>query len=128
MKNAKLPRQLSVIEYNRLAWNRSKDPLVEFVNRQQVPLFEEKLTVGPPEKLRKAIFQVYDNSLFKLCATYPTTVVLPAQASQAVIAGCASFRSKNRLPALSYFDQLRGNSIWRSSQPCNGFFGKNLDD
>lgn len=78
MQHQKLPRQLSVLELNRLAWNRSKDPIVEFVNRQKVPLFEEKMTIGAPDKLRKAIFQVYDNSLFKLCATYPITVLLPA--------------------------------------------------
>lgn len=34
IRNQKLPKQLSVIEQNRLAWNRSKDPIVEFVNRQ----------------------------------------------------------------------------------------------
>jgi len=49
-------KQLSVVEINRLAWARSKDPLVEFVNRQKVPLFEDKITVGAPEKSRKALF------------------------------------------------------------------------
>lgn len=78
-------KQPSVVEINRLAWARAKDPLVEFINRQKVPLFEEKLTIGQPEKARKAVFQVYDNSLFKLCPTYPITLLLPAQASQAVI-------------------------------------------
>jgi hypothetical protein len=63
---------------NKLAWRRAADPLVEFVTRQNVPLFEEKLTIGPPEKVRKAIFQSYDNSWFKLCATYPMTLLLPA--------------------------------------------------
>lgn len=41
---------------NRIAYNRCKDPLVEFVVRQKVPIFEEKMTIGQPEKLRKAIF------------------------------------------------------------------------
>lgn len=49
-------KQLSIVEINRLAWARSKDPLVEFVNRQNVPLFEDKITVGAPEKSRKALF------------------------------------------------------------------------
>lgn len=32
------------------------------------------------------------------------------------------------MPALTYYDAVGGTSIWRCSQPCNGFFSKNLDD
>lgn len=92
---------LSLNGLNKLAWRRTQDPLVEFVNRQKVPLYEAKDAIGP---VRKAAFQVYDNSLFKLCPTYPMTLLFPAQATPAMIAGCAAFRSKQRLPVLTYFD------------------------
>jgi len=41
---------------NKMAWNRCKDPLIGFVNRQKLPLYEDKMTVGKPDASRKAIF------------------------------------------------------------------------
>lgn len=35
----------------------------------------------------------------------------------------ARFRSSNRLPTLSFFDNITGASIWRCSQPCTFLFG-----
>ena len=56
MRGTTKKRELSAIELNKVAWSRTKDPLVEFVNRQNCPLFEEKLTIGAPERVRKACF------------------------------------------------------------------------
>ena len=33
---------------------------------------------------------------------------------------CSKFRTKNRLPALTYFHKRTGVSMWRSSQCMNG--------
>jgi len=40
--------------------------------------------------------------------------------SDGQISGCAKFRTKGRLPALSYYYKPTGCSIWRSSQCMNG--------
>ena len=42
---------------------------------------------------------------------------------------CAQFRTKQRFPAMTYFDRVTGCSIWRSSQTCYGLMGnRNPDD
>ena len=72
---------------------------------------------------REALFQVYDNSTYSLCQTYPATLIFPASADLASIEESAKFRSSNRLPVLTYFDRATGASIWRCSQPCTFLFG-----
>lgn len=41
---------------------------------------------------------------------------------------CAKFRGSNRLPALAYFDQFYGTSIWRCAQNKPGIFGRSSKD
>jgi myotubularin-related protein 6/7/8 len=65
-------------------------------------------------------FQLFDNRDFRLCATYPTYLVLPKSMSQKHIEACSKFRTKNRLPVMSYYHRDSGCSIWRSSQCMNG--------
>ncbi|GAA6081298.1 myotubularin-related protein 8 isoform X1, partial [Tachysurus ichikawai] len=43
------------------------------------------------------------NSNFELCSTYPSALGIPKCASVATVTGSAKFRSRNRLPALSYY-------------------------
>ena len=42
------------------------------------------------------------NESYEVCDTYPPLLAVPAAASTAVLIGCARFRSKGRLPVLSY--------------------------
>ena len=53
---------------------------------------------------------------------------MPKKVSHNKIIGASQFRSKNRLPALSYYDARTGCSIWRCSQTNTGLFGKNNTD
>lgn len=68
------------------------------------------------------------NSTYQLSPTYPAVLVGPATLdetkpeSQHVIRQCASFRSEQRLPALSWCG-VGGSSIWRASQPKVGLQG-----
>ena len=59
---------------------------------------------------------------YQLCETYPRHLLVPATASEQVLRASAAFRSKSRLPVLSYFFQANGASICRCSQPLSGPF------
>lgn len=68
------------------------------------------------------------NSTYQMSQTYPSVLVGPATLdetkpeSQQVIRSCASFRSEQRLPSLTWCS-VGGASIWRSSQPKVGLQG-----
>jgi len=57
-------------------------------------------------------------------STYPQRVVVPYVMSDEDIEECSKYRTKERFPILSYYNKLNGASIWRSSQPKGGLFGK----
>ena len=45
------------------------------------------------------------------------------------VEACSKFRTKNRLPAMTYYHKQSGTSIWRSSQNKTGTFtSRSLDD
>ncbi|KCV70197.1 hypothetical protein H696_03655 [Fonticula alba] len=60
------------------------------------------------------------NDEYSLCDTYPKVIAVPAEASDAILEGAAKFRSRCRLPILSYLYLPNGASISRSSQPLAG--------
>ncbi|XP_050955376.1 myotubularin-related protein 7b isoform X1 [Labeo rohita] len=68
------------------------------------------------------------NHEYRLCDTYPSELFVPKSASPAVIVGSAKFRSRGRLPVLSYFHRDTSASICRSSQPLSGFSARSSDD
>lgn len=65
-------------------------------------------------------YKVIDNTEFKISFTYPPYFVVPAGLTEAEMESCMSFRSKKRLPALTYFHKENGTSIWRCAQPLSG--------
>jgi hypothetical protein len=44
------------------------------------------------------------------------------------LTACSKFRTKNRMPALTYYYKKNGCSIWRCSQPKNGFLEQSIED
>jgi hypothetical protein len=60
------------------------------------------------------------NREYEICGTYPRTLVVPARISDTVLKHTAKFRSKSRIPALSYLHAPNGTSLTRSSQPLVG--------
>jgi len=60
------------------------------------------------------------NEKYDLCSTYPRLLAVPALASDKLLARVAKFRSRGRLPALSYLHPVSGASVTRCSQPCVG--------
>ncbi|RKP07726.1 protein-tyrosine phosphatase-like protein, partial [Thamnocephalis sphaerospora] len=60
------------------------------------------------------------NENYELCATYPHCLVVPSKISDAVLSYAAKFRSKGRIPTLSYLHKPTMTTITRSSQPMIG--------
>jgi len=72
-------------------------------------------------------FRLLDNSNFKFCETYPKQLIVPYDMSDEELKKSANFRTKNRLPTLTY-RYHDGCCIWRSSQTKSGFSGSNKYD
>ncbi|CAG9864729.1 unnamed protein product [Phyllotreta striolata] len=64
---------------------------------------------------------------YQLCDTYPRVLFVPSSASDRVLLGSSRFRSKGRLPVLSYLHKNKA-SICRCSQPLSGFSARCLED
>jgi len=60
--------------------------------------------------------------------TYPRQLFVPASASNQVLVGSAAFRSKGRLPVLTYLHNDKMAAICRCSQPLSGFQKRSLED
>jgi hypothetical protein len=60
------------------------------------------------------------NKEFKLCNSYPTTLCVPSTITDAELAAVGAFRSRRRIPALSWCHPNGQASIWRCSQPRVG--------
>ncbi|CAB0035156.1 unnamed protein product [Trichogramma brassicae] len=62
----------------------------------------------------------YLNVNYELCETYPKYLYVPSSCSNTILSGSAKFRSKGRLPVLTYLYNNKA-SICRCSQPLSGF-------
>lgn len=61
------------------------------------------------------------NKEYQICDTYPSILYLPASVSSSVLIGSSKFRSRGRLPALSFLYKKTKAAICRCSQPLSGF-------
>lgn len=70
------------------------------------------------------------NREYALCDTYPAVIAVPSSASDEEVIKVASFRSRSRVPVLSWLHPTNSASITRCSQPNNGVGGikRNKDD
>lgn len=71
------------------------------------------------------------NKSYQFCDTYPAVLCVPAQITDSQLELIAEFRSKHRIPVLSWIDRSSSRSspqkcpvIVRSSQPLCGMAGK----
>ena len=75
-------------------------------------------------------FYIIDNSNFSYCQSYPKKIIVPNINTKNInedLRICADFRTKKRMPALTYRHN-NGVCIYRCSQSKNGFMGKNEKD
>ena len=63
------------------------------------------------------------NENYLLCSTYPTFLITVAAINDNDVREAAQFRTKQRLPILSYYYYNSRGTIWRSSQPKTGISG-----
>jgi len=68
------------------------------------------------------------NSEYRLCPTYPRQLIVPVSATPEVVLGSAKFRSKGRLPVLTYLHSSTGAALLRCSQPLSGIKGRSPED
>lgn len=69
------------------------------------------------------------NSDFGLCETYPRCLSFPHDAVfHNLLYDSSAFRSKGRLPTLTYFCELYGTALCRSSQPLRFISKRSLQD
>lgn len=67
------------------------------------------------------------NKDYELCDTYPKYLYVPASATTTILLGSSKFRSKGRLPVLSYLHKNKA-VICRCSQPLSGFSARCVED
>lgn len=89
------------------------EPIAEY-RRQKLPNESWKIT-----KL---------NECYELCDTYPSVLVVPSTASDDDLRYVASFRSRGRIPVLSWLHPETQASITRCSQPMIGVASKRSRD
>ena len=63
------------------------------------------------------------NEDFKLCPSYTRHLVFPKGLSLATLRDCAKFRSKSRLPALTWLNPVNNAPLCRCAQPLTGMTG-----
>uniref|UniRef100_A0AC34FWT3 Phosphatidylinositol-3-phosphatase n=1 Tax=Panagrolaimus sp. ES5 TaxID=591445 RepID=A0AC34FWT3_9BILA len=61
------------------------------------------------------------NENYAHCDTYPEYLWMPAKASTEMLIGSCKFRSRARLPTLTYYSKHNGAILCRCSQPLTGF-------
>ncbi|KAK7096994.1 hypothetical protein V1264_004036 [Littorina saxatilis] len=85
----------------------------------------EYLRMGAPSELWSLTSL---NKKYELCDTYPSLLYVPATASTPIILGSSKFRSRGRLPALSYLHRENNAAVTRCSQPLAGFSARCVED
>jgi myotubularin-related protein 6/7/8 len=87
---------------------RKVDYIAELI-RQEAPLVDQ--------------LALYENDQGQLCRTYGRVLCCPRLPEEEVFK-CSRFRSKERLPVLTYHWRARGRAIFRSSQNMVGLTNK----
>ncbi|KAL5012393.1 hypothetical protein ScPMuIL_010944 [Solemya velum] len=68
------------------------------------------------------------NREYEICDTYPRHLYVPVTATTPVLVGSSKFRSRGRLPVLSYLHRENNAAICRCSQPLAGFSARCVED
>ncbi|CAH6780033.1 Mtm1 [Phodopus roborovskii] len=101
----------------------SRRDMFEILTRYAFPLAH---SLGLPNHHWRITFI---NKCYELCDTYPALLVVPYRTSDDDLRRVATFRSRNRIPVLSWIHPENKMVIMRCSQPLVGMSGKrNKDD
>uniref|UniRef100_A0A8C7ZLG9 Myotubularin 1 n=1 Tax=Oryzias sinensis TaxID=183150 RepID=A0A8C7ZLG9_9TELE len=109
-------------------------PLFAYLNQEKFPEngwsiykpVEEFRRQGLPNNKWRITFI---NKNYELCDTYPTVLAVPFKSTEEDLKRVAAFRSRGRIPVLSWIHRENKAVIVRCSQPLVGMSGKrNKDD
>lgn len=92
------------------------DPIKEF--QRQGLIFDNDSQIVEQSSSNWRISNVNNN--YNFSDTYPSTIVVPKTISDSVLTHASKYRSKQRIPALTYYYKKNGCSITRCSQPLLG--------
>uniref|UniRef100_A0A452RLM9 Myotubularin n=1 Tax=Ursus americanus TaxID=9643 RepID=A0A452RLM9_URSAM len=109
-------------------------PIFAFLNEEKFNV-DGWMVYNPVEEYRRQGLPnhhwriTFINKCYELCDTYPALLVVPYRASDDDLRRVATFRSRNRIPVLSWIHPENKTVIVRCSQPLVGMSGKrNKDD
>ncbi|CAB3402681.1 unnamed protein product [Caenorhabditis bovis] len=68
------------------------------------------------------------NNDYQVCDTYPDKLWFPTAANTSVLMGSSRFRSRSRLPALTYYHRQSEAALCRCAQPLTGFSARCVED
>ncbi|XP_074063480.1 phosphatidylinositol-3,5-bisphosphate 3-phosphatase MTMR8 isoform X2 [Macrotis lagotis] len=115
-----VPEELYAFSYNPKS---SKDD--REVGWKIIDLKSDYMRMGVPNDY----WEITDvNKNYEICSTYPPEIIIPKMVSNAIVVGCSKFRSRGRIPVLSYFYKENNAAICRCSQPLSGFGSRCLED
>uniref|UniRef100_A0AAY5K8N6 Myotubularin n=1 Tax=Esox lucius TaxID=8010 RepID=A0AAY5K8N6_ESOLU len=87
------------------------------------------LSTGPQGLPNEKWRITFVNETYELCDTYPTILAVPFRSSDEDLRKVSAFRSRGRIPVLSWIHRENQAVICRCSQPLVGMSGKrNKDD
>lgn len=98
-----------------------------------VPVMISRWVAGESQATEKLSLQGVPNDMWKIskinenyeiCDSYPTVLAVPAQATDDDLRAVAAFRSRGRIPVLSWIHPESQATITRCSQPLVGVSGK----
>ncbi|VDM40210.1 unnamed protein product [Toxocara canis] len=90
-------------------------------------LFETLTRCGRPVFTSEYLLDKNDSWL-QFCDTYPEWICVPAAANKQMLIGSCKFRSRARLPALTYWHRANAAAIARCAQPLTGFSARCVED
>ncbi|CAF3661708.1 unnamed protein product [Rotaria sp. Silwood1] len=111
--------------------------LLDHLTRLVFPFSISKADITNPLQFFNGIQQNSDphwtinaeiNKNYALCDTYPDILVLPSSFDTSRLQRVADFRSRNRIPVLSWYSRETYATITRSSQPLTGLANRTCDD
>ncbi|KAK1167351.1 myotubularin-like isoform X1 [Acipenser oxyrinchus oxyrinchus] len=105
----------------------SRRDIFELLFRYAFPLSHSLVSpFGLPNNKWRITFV---NEQYELCDTYPTVLMVPFKATDEDLRKVSAFRSRNRIPVVSWIHPVNQAVIMRCSQPLVGMSGKrNKDD
>nr|CAB3264057.1 myotubularin-related protein 8-like [Phallusia mammillata] len=120
----KLSKPVRTEELYAFSYNPREEQLIQQEGWDLFGLNNDFLQMGLPTRFWK-ISRI--NNEFGLCETYPKLLSVPSLATPALLVGSAAFRSKRRLPVMSYLHK-NGAVIVRCSQPMAGLNSRSIED